>query len=679
MFFISLFLVVISSYLIMSVLMKNCTKTNLSFIYFILTAFAQIVLSFEILSLLSAISAKNILLCNFAILIIACLCVYINKAEIFKPDIKNEADFIKSALKKDKLLKLCAGFFIVFLVSQFILALLQPINFGDALVYYLPRCTNWIMTGSISHIDTTDVRQLIMPVNMEFLYTWNMLFNHTAQGSAVFAYLGFLNAVYVIYNLLGEFKLCRRRRLWTIFVFSSFAIIGLMSHTPCADLFIGSLILTSVYLFLVYCKHDNKISLYFSSLAYALAIGTKFTASIPMPVLFVLCLLILFKYRKNDIKQTAVYFTLFFAVNFVLFSSYSYILNVLHFGHIAGSNSSIIINQFRGGFKGYICNLINYFFLMFDVSGMPKFDILADAVTYLRNVAIGWVKPPADYISPYYPDLYTFKADLIAVYSLLGFIGLFTFYPSIVYLIRKNYKKYLILKYFAAAFILTVMFFAGVMFFTKFNARYIVTFIVISSPVIACSYLKSDRKIYKWFICVLMFIYLFLNPLKEASANVFLYFKQLGSNEFYKNYNEAEKVYEYLINKGKYKIAVIEGDKNKMNFYADKFKLQNYTVDKILIEKLKEYNLQDYDYIISSNEEKQQSSYIYYRLYNSDNYITECYYLDRNKEKINLEENTDISKSIRVYCKIPFDYIENQGFEKDNDIVSSDFIVYKRK
>ena len=679
MFLISLLLTVLSSYLIISCLLKNDIRGNLGIICFLLTAFAQLVLTFEILSLFNAISSKNILLLNIIAVFMCFVFFLITKRELYRPNLKKETKYIRNALNRDCLLKLVFLFFAVFIISQLMLALLQPIILGDALIYYLPRCTGWIMTGSINFIDTPDVRELMMPVNMEFLYTWYMLFTKTEQGCAFFAYLGYINAIIVIYNFLLELGFSRRKSLWSVFVFSSFAIIGIMSHTPCADLFIGSLILTSIYLFFIYCKYNNKVLLYFSALAYALALGTKFTSAAPMFPLFVLCCIILFRYKKNDIKKSFIYFVSFFIINLFIFSSYNYILNYIHFGNIAGSNSISILNEFRGGLKGYIFNLINYFFLIFDASGINNFDIYNKIIMGLRTKVYHLFGINYGYISPYFPKQYIFKSELNAVFSLLGFIGLFTFFPSILYLIFNKNRKYQILKYLSIAFVVTVMLFAGLMLFTRFNARYIVTFVVIASPIIACTYIKSNKNIVKWFLCGLMFIYLFYNPITTASPYVYSFFSHLNNlEEFNKNYNEAENIFEYLKEKNT-KIAIIEGTDRKLAYYGVKLRLFGNIVDNIVVEKLKEYNLSDYNYIISTTEAKQYASYIIYKEYNPQNYISECTYFDKNKKEIKSNEGEDLTKTIKVSCEIHFDYIISKGFEKDKSVPSSKFRIYKRK
>ena len=176
MFAVSLLMVLISTYFFSSVFFQTCKK-NLFFIYFLIIAFAQIILSFEILSLFNAISENGILISNFIFLIISAILWQVKGHKIANLGIKSEFEQIYKAIKRDKLLKVISIMFIFFLVYEFILGTLYPVTFGDALTYYFSRCTTWFQQGNLNHFISTDVREVIMPINMELLYTWLFAFN----------------------------------------------------------------------------------------------------------------------------------------------------------------------------------------------------------------------------------------------------------------------------------------------------------------------------------------------------------------------------------------------------------------------------------------------------------------------------------------------------------------------
>ena len=292
MFLISLILIIFSTFFITAVLNKN-SKANLFLICFFILGFAQIVLSFEVLSLMSLISINGLLYANAIFFFTALIIWLLNKKPLPQFNLSAELSKIKTALKLDKTLVALSVLFILFILVKILNIFVLPISWGDALVYYFPRCLSWIYNGSINHYIVPDVRELIMPVNMDFLYSWLFLFFKTGRATAIFSFLSYIGGLIVIYNLLGYFNVIIRRRLWAIFVFSAFSLIGNLLQTPCADIFIGSLILASIYLFIVFAKENNKIALYISTLSYALAIGTKTTALLVSPAVFILFLIFL--------------------------------------------------------------------------------------------------------------------------------------------------------------------------------------------------------------------------------------------------------------------------------------------------------------------------------------------------------------------------------------------------
>jgi hypothetical protein len=169
---------------------------------------------------------------------------------------------------------------------------------------------------------------------------------------------------------------------------------------------------------------------------------------------------------------------------------------------------------------------------------------------------------------------------------------------------------------------------------------------------------------------------LFINPFSEAFSNVINNVKGIDSA---KTYTEDEQIYEYFLKNNTDKIALIMGTKEDLKFHIDRLKLKGKRVDKLLVEKLKNYNLKDYETIITTKNNVQSSSYIIYSEYDDKNYISECKYFDKNKDEIKLYNGANLSHSVRIVCEIPYIQIQAQGFEEDKNIPLNNYIVYKRK
>lgn len=124
-FFISLLMVFVSSYLCASVF---CTKDKnhkpcgpSGFLYTLITMFAQVVLTFELLSLFKAISKTGVLVLNIFFLTIS-ICLWLKKGRpVYIPRVKKTFEDIFGALKKDKILMIMAFGFVFYMAAVVIL------------------------------------------------------------------------------------------------------------------------------------------------------------------------------------------------------------------------------------------------------------------------------------------------------------------------------------------------------------------------------------------------------------------------------------------------------------------------------------------------------------------------------------------------------------------------------
>lgn len=668
MFFISNVFITISSFFITCALKE---KEN-NFIYFLLIAFAQIVFTFEILSLLNSISANNFILCNLFILIIS-LIIYIKTGRnLINSNIKNEIRKIKNAVSLDKSLMFLSLCFIFFLVCQLISTLFFPVTFGDAVSYYLPRCTAWIQNGNILHYVTPDTRELIMPTNMEFLYTWVLLLKKSELGVSIFSYISFIACIYIIYNFLKELGCSIRKRLWNIFVFSSFALIAIEMYTPCADLFIGVLILNSIYLFLKSCKYDSNKTLFFSSLSYALAAGTKTTALIAIPATLIALIIIAKKYKTNIAKQISV-FSLMFTINFIIFSSYNYILNIIQFSNPISCKEQFLLNQFRGGFLGWISNVIKYFFTIFDISGIRDLINWNGFVTYIQSLVLSiFGITDKTFTSAYFDRYFKFNSEMSILNSALGIMGLFAFLPSIIKSIKFS-KKNTILFTLATTLILNILIFSRTMVFTSYNMRYILTFVVIASPIVVYSYIKRTNFL-KILMCIFMFTYLVIIP--HVTPFQYIYTCIKTKKQPILNEMEVQHLYNFINNKRPQKVALIINQGRAPIYYILKARINGNIIEEPLLENIEEYNLSQYEYIITNKGSVGSTNIVNFknRMKYPDIYVSKCSYLDYKKNIIE-DINTTPAK---IQCEIPFEYFERKGFQQLEDNNLKNYTIYKK-
>ena len=686
MFILSVLFVLFSSYLFLSILDKKFRfKNNLGFIFYILLLFCQIIISFEFLSLFKIISRNSLLILNIIFFVISLIIWIKNDRYIYRPKIQEELIKIKKALKKDKLLMFVAFCFIVFFVSMLIVALFFPVKYGDALGYYLSRCTNWIQNGNLAHYITTDSRELIMPINSELMYMWVLLFLKNEIGIGIFPFIFYINAIYVIYNFLGELGFCRRKRLWSIFVFSSLALVYLESAIPISDLWVGALLLTCIYLFFIAVKYNKLFLVYFSSLSIALAFGVKTTSIIATPSIFIILFLILYLYKKENMKRYILYFGIFLFINFIIFSSYNYILNFIDYGNPISDTSQLLLNKFRGGFKGYLTNLIRYSFSIFDFSGFIDAFGLEKIIENMQDKVFAIINETRDsYVSPYFEHFFAYTSKLGPAHSSLGIIGLLAFYPSIICAIcinikKKISKKEILLASLAVSYILNILIFSRVMVFTRFNMRYLLTFVVIASPILIYTYIRKNFSIYKIIVVWFLFIYLAFNSHAQPLIFVKEFFKhktlpaelQIKDRTFILEDNDEFKIRRYFLEKKRCKIGIIIYQKHRPIYYIQKLRLNGFYMEIILPDMLKEYDLLKYDYIILMKNKVMSTevkNFNKYKVKETENY---CVYKDWQGNII--QEGVPVI----VSCIIPKEYLAKNGFELVDDIYLEEYHLFK--
>lgn len=485
-FFISFLLVFISSYFLTAIIAPK--KSILGVIYLFLIAFAQIVLTFEILSLFSAITQTWVLSGNVFFFALSGYLWNKNQRQIWSLDFKDFKNRFVNSMKLDKsLIWLCFGFCFFIIVTLF-LCLIMPVNSPDGLAYHVARSLFWIFQGNLNHFDTPDVRNLCLPINSEILYSWVLLFAKKDVFFGFFSFVGYLLSIISIYNILGLLKFCVRKRLWVIFILSSFPSILVQASSVETDIIIAGLILSSVFLFWYALKYDKKIPVYMASLAYALAIGTKTPAIIMIPAVGLFFAVLCFYYKKY---RPMALFLGCGILNFLIFSSYNYILNYIQFSDFMSAQSFIVINKNYYGIKGAISNFIKHLFLFTDFTGFKWQVYLDPYLQVYKNSILSFLN-----VSNLPDSLYTssvlVNGFLSEQFMGAGTLGLFVYLPcSVIAVFKSVFKpnsRKTIIALFGAIFFINLFVLSYVVNYSSFDVRYLVAFIVLSSPILIYSY-----------------------------------------------------------------------------------------------------------------------------------------------------------------------------------------------
>ena len=670
---------------------------NLSVLFFI-SFFAFVILNIEILSLFKGISGQNILILTILEFLIVGFIWFKNKKIPSTSNFKGFLIELKNSLLADKSLLVLFLFWVFCITISFILALLSPVNEPDAQGYHALRSLFWAKDGFISHFEIADIRCHSMPINSELFYVWILSLSKNDLGLGLLQFFSYFLLIISSFKIMEFYEIDFNKRIWSILIFSSFAgVISQISSTQ-TDLLVGSLLTTSFYLILEFKKQNKLNFLYFASLSMAISFGVKSTgiiASIPLLIWYIFLL------RKEFIK----YF-LFLILNFSIFSSYNYILNLINYSSPLGSKSALLGHGFWGGFGAIVANFIRYIFQFFDFSGFTIGFYINKFLLSAQAAAIEFFNIPRDLGE----NVGLNFTNISMTEQVLGFgiLGFLVFLPSsIVGFFNKKLRIFSIIFW---AMILTLSFSIAYMIY---SIRFIVTFVAFSIPLISLTYFKK-MNLYKFFIILFAIFYLGYASLFLSQRPMYHLKKEFQKTpdikliqnkmrdlnyKFYPSFNEAYTMKSAVepICKDNSKIAIFAS--NGYMLYSTKFLEFNYSckIDTLNILHIRNYDLSNYDYIITQKNLPQHIEVI--NANDIKNPLTPsnkaiCYYEGFDyKRRPRLLNFNELDKALSASCKINNEFLADIGFkisgeieaklpkyllDRENETVK-DFLIWSKK
>lgn len=687
-FFISFLLVFISSYLLTSIISPK--KSILGVIYLFIIAFAQIVLTFEILSLFTAINQFWVLALNVLSLGISIAAWNKNARPLWSLEVNDFRIKVNNAFKLDKSLVWLYVGFLTFIIVALLLNLTMPITNADALAYHAARSLFWVLQGSLNHFEIADIRNLCLPINSEILYAWVILFIRTDLLLGFFAFVGYLLSIISVYNILGLMGYCVRKRLWVIFILSSFASVIVQITGTETDIIIAGLATSCIFLFWYALKHNKKAPIFMAALAYALALGTKTTSIIAIPGVGLILLALCYRYKKIKPLRAFLGFGL---LNFLIFSSYNYILNLIHFHSLSGPASFMVVSKNYFGFKGMISNFIKYIFMFVDFTGLKWGDYISPQMISIRNGVLNFLH------LGYIPDgLYTipYEVNRLLLEPIMGagVLGLIVFLPCTIWalikpIFKRKSQKTLLIGLFALAFVVNILSMSYLLAYMSFSVRFLMSFMVISAPILVYSYWPKKNP-FK-FIIIFFALFYFLCVSTHLWPRPFIKIARIFVHEHHslsylqnvcrcKDFNVksdytngtcilVDKIEEKIPN-SKRIIAFLTTTDSIYNLKALEFK--GYKIDFAILEDANTIDFSKYDYVITPNN-SQKSSYVKYYEQRKNEYKIQGnkIIIDKNVLVPCLyEKNSTIQKSTNKESQYPYQTVcgMNQKFLDNNHL-----------
>jgi 4-amino-4-deoxy-L-arabinose transferase-like glycosyltransferase len=405
----------------------------------------------------------------------------------FDFDIKSKIGEIKS----DKIL----AFFVIGVIGLFVLnliyALTIPVFNADSLNYHVPRVVQWLQNRQVGHYFTIDHRQTSFPLNSSMILMWTRMVGGGYWLLNISQWFSALVACTGIYAIAKQIGFSKKQAIFGAGIFFTMPMVILQSSTPQNDIVLTSFTLVAIYFLIEYVFNKQFIYLLISGLAFGIATGTKYTIAFAIPGV-ILYLLVIFIKNKHLFNFKLLFrICLVLIICFMIFGSFSYILNYTEYGNPVASEQvyDVHINKQEPLKSG-----VRYFFQLLDFTGIDgkvgAYISSGHAQVWDKTYEVlGMEKHPLELQGRGNGTFYYDKkpSNGYTGFGIWGFMMIFTTFFA---LFSKNYKK-------RSVALIVVIWFAialTILNYTTFKIRYFVLPYALNCILFSGVFLDLDRK-----------------------------------------------------------------------------------------------------------------------------------------------------------------------------------------
>ena len=214
------------------------------------------------------------------------------------------------------------------MLFELFLVLVAPPNNWDSMTYHLARAAAWYQHGSVGYLPGANTERLnIFPPNAEIATLYTLALVHGDRLAALPQYLAGLACLVACYALARRIGFTRHSSLFAAFLLGSLSQVVLQSTTTQNDLILASFVAAAA----VFVLDGSRRGLALAGLAIGLAVGTKTTALLALPLLALLAL--------GTLSRRVVELVVFSAAGTLCFGSFAYVENVIHRHSLLGAGS----------------------------------------------------------------------------------------------------------------------------------------------------------------------------------------------------------------------------------------------------------------------------------------------------------------------------------------------------
>ena len=302
-----------------------------------LVAWAEIVLTAELLSLLDAVTPFGFLVCYVGFGAIAAV-VWIRRGRprmrlLTWPSRRQVVDGLRAHPALGVLLAALA----VCALVNLIIAVTVPVTNADSLTYHLARVGYWIQHGSTDHFFTNNVRHNTHPPNSEFGILSAIIFARAEWPAPLGQYAAYFVCLAGIYFVGRRLGASNAASLFAALLVGTMSEIILQATIPKNDLMVSSFLICSIGFLL--CSLDGRAgmerspsAIVWSALGVGLAVGTKFTTLFFLPGLAIAGVLLTVTSSSRDRIRRGALWASCCVVSIVVLGSLNYWRNVETYG-----------------------------------------------------------------------------------------------------------------------------------------------------------------------------------------------------------------------------------------------------------------------------------------------------------------------------------------------------------
>jgi hypothetical protein len=226
---------------------------------------------------------------------------------------------------RDPVLGVLAAAVAAGLVYSAALALVTPSNEWDAMTYHLARAAFWMQQQAVAYVPDSQVVMInAYPPNAEIGALFTMLLSQGDRYVGLAQYAALVATAIATYGISRRVGFERRAASFGALVLLTTPVVILQGSTALNDLVVASFLGAATYFLLGEDRHELALG----GLALALAVGTKFTALVALPVVV---LVVLLGQPRREWPRVALA-----ALAGVALGSYWLVVNLLETGSLDG-------------------------------------------------------------------------------------------------------------------------------------------------------------------------------------------------------------------------------------------------------------------------------------------------------------------------------------------------------